>query len=337
MLTLACLRPVVTVFDLKAWYKYLLMLSPETIKSKALDGTWYHCIELLPGFVTPGHGFSNVALTRELLRRTEVRDQRCLDIGAMDGLISVLLCRRSAAKVVAYDRPAWTYRDRYLDRIDLIREALGIDFELFSGAPLRSLGEAMARRSTPPFDIVVMSGVLYHVYDPLAILGVARGLLRDGGIMIVETGATLDGDLTMSFNARGRFWTGTTYWLPSVACLDEMLRFFRLEPLDCIHLALGGQPRIGRIAVACRATDRFMPESGDTWLEPNPGRVIDYSEHLDWSRVASDLPPVFYDGSRPDLVRRESAMGIDIWRTVSHRPEWQVSDEQIQLLLNATF
>ena len=193
----------------------------------------------------------------------------------MDGLISILLFRRAAAKVVAYDRPDWNYGGMYLQRIDLIRAALEVDFELVSGMRLRMLGETLMQRGYPPFDIVVFSGVLYHVYDPLACLAVARGLLRDGGVMIVETGAVLDGEWTMSFNVHGRFWPGTTYWLPSAACLDEMLRFFRLEPIDCVYVRLEGTPPIGRIGVACRTMDRFTPEPGDSWLEPNPGRTVD--------------------------------------------------------------
>lgn len=303
---------------------------------KPFSWPWYYTIELAPGARTKGEGFTNVALTRELLRRTEVRGRSCIDIGTMECLVTSLLCRRGAGKVVGYDRPEWIK-----GKVDLVRTALGLDFEWIAGMNLRGLPGALKERGHRAFDIAVFSGVLYHMFDPLAGLAIARGLVRDGGLMIIETAVVLNGDWAMSFNARGRFWMSTNYWLPSVACLDEMFRFLRLEPIDCVYLRatprLPQAPPVGRLAVVCRALGKFAPEPGDTWLEPDVGRARDYEEFLDWKSLASDRAPVAYDGSRAGLVQRLSGQGIDLWKSVDATTPWKVTDDQVMLALDAEY
>ena len=63
----------------------------ELLKSKIFNQKWYHKIELLPGLFTDGDGFDNLNLTRELLKKIDLKGKNCLDIGAMDGMMSVIL------------------------------------------------------------------------------------------------------------------------------------------------------------------------------------------------------------------------------------------------------
>src|SRR5207302_9611567 len=73
----------------------------ETFKS-----WWYYNIELAPGFITNGQSHKNIVPLRLLLRGVDLAGVRALDIGAMEGLMSVLVCRRGARDVIAFDRMA---------------------------------------------------------------------------------------------------------------------------------------------------------------------------------------------------------------------------------------
>ena len=99
--------------------------------------------------------------------------------------MTLLLERRGAAEVLGYDMLLRS------DRLDLVKEALGADFGLIGGIDLADLPPAMIAAGHDPFDVVVFSGVLYHMFDPLTGLAVVRGLVRDGGICLVETATVL--------------------------------------------------------------------------------------------------------------------------------------------------
>lgn len=248
------------------------------------------------GLYTPGKDRLNVALTRRLLGRVQIDPgTRCLDIGIEEGLVSLLLERRGAT-VTSYDR---VYSS---ERLDLVRKSLGARFEIVGtevkgltdemfigrggpnpgvGTPLTRLPTELEERGEGPFDVVVFSGVLYHVYDPLAALAIVRGLVRHGGIVVVETAAVYDNELTLNLNAGARF-TPLAVWLPSLAALDHMLRLVRLVPID---LEFRGRAR-GRIAVACRAVEEPAADPGDSWIG-SPLHDYELAEYLDWSNLAS--------------------------------------------------
>lgn len=304
---------------------------------------WYYILELAPGLFTGGRERPNVALTRRLLRNIDIGPGiRCLDVGTQEGLVPTLLERRGA-DVVAYDR---IYSQ---ERLGLVHAALDTDFELIgqpiqfhdeqsqfergaglpgiapgTGMPLAALPGAVSERGHPPFDIVVFSGVLYHVYDPLAALAVIRGLVRNGGIAIVETAALFDGRRALNLNAAARF-SPLAIWLPSLGCLDYLLRLVRLEPIDAIYIR-SGKGR-GRVAVACRAVDSPPADPGDEWIV---AAFHDYelAEYLDWGTVSSTGPAIGY---------RDEGGRIDVMRTVRADPPHRPTPEETRLLFDARY
>jgi tRNA (mo5U34)-methyltransferase len=315
-------------------------LTQESLQSTPAfaKGGWYYTMELAPGVWTKGEGFRNVAMTRDLIRRTDIAGEkgsgpaRCLDIGIMEGLLTVLLERRGAAEVVAYDRL------RLDERLDLVREAYGAKFKMVSGMKLAELPRALeAAGHKAPFDVVVFSGVMYHLFDPLGLLAMARGLVREGGIMLVETVVTYDDSQSMHFNTKGKFYRGKNYWHIPVPLFEYMLRFMKLEPLDCNHVfastATQTGVRAGRVAIACRATADFPRESDDPWMGQYPER--DYADFLDWQAVRSDKPPVAYNADRPGLVRRKSGGGIDVLASTRNMPELAPGEDDMRLRLDA--
>src|SRR5437868_7551343 len=115
----------------------------------------------------------------------------------MEGRIPVLMQRRGAGSVTAYDRPS-----ALTSRIASVKERFGVDFDFVSGFPLADLPANIGHRT---FDVVVMSGVLYHLFSPPAGLAIARGLLRNGGVMIVETATIFADEPAMYWNSAIRF------------------------------------------------------------------------------------------------------------------------------------
>jgi 2-polyprenyl-3-methyl-5-hydroxy-6-metoxy-1,4-benzoquinol methylase len=308
-------------------------LTPEALRAHKLfdHRDWYYSLELLPGVYSPGKGFNNVGLTRDLLRRTAVEGRRCLDVGIMEGLVTMLMERRGAAQVVGYDRVERP------NMMKFIRSLLNARYEHVTGVTIAGLPAALRAKGHTPFDVVVFSGVLYHMFDPLAGLAAVRGLVRNGGILLVETAATLDDSIAMHFNAAGRFFGGTNYWEPSLPCLDYMLRFLRLRPLDCIYLNAKAHANlplpVGRVCIACRAVDAPVAESHDDWMRTDRDR--DFSEFLDWDAVATDAAPVPYDAARAGLVFRDRATGtIDVAASVRAMDEFPVGPEQCRLALS---
>lgn len=295
---------------------------------------WYHTIEVHPGLFTPGSDFRNIALTRAMLRGAAIEGRRCLDIGAMDCLVSLLLHRRGAAHVAAHDiQPRPTH-------VDFLRRVLGLEVS-YHDEPLVELAGALRRAGLHPFDVVVFSGVLYHMFDPFAGLATVRGLVRTGGIVIVETSALVHDEHSAWFNAGGRFFPGTNYWQVTLPCLDYMLRFLRLAPLDCAwfeHPRSKHSPHpICRIAIACRATAEVLAEPGDQWMREK-GETKHHRAFLDWRSVRSDAPEVPYAPATRGLVERPASGSIDLLATVRATKPLRLDDleNQVRLRLGAT-
>lgn len=315
-------------------------MDPDAIrKARAFDSPWYYSIELAPSVWTRGREHRNVALTRDLLRRVDVEDggadasgARCLDVGMQEGLVSVLLERRGASEIVGYDR------ELRRGRLKLVQRALDVTFDLVGEMKLQDLPAALVDERRDPFDVVIFSGVLYHMFDPLGGLATVRGLVRDGGICLIETAVAIDDLDAMHFNSRGRF-SPRALWFFTPRILDYLMRFLRLVPLDVVYF--GGarrpgsdQPPQGRLAVACRAVPDPVAEAGDEWMAK--GKDADFAEFLDWKRVASNAPAVGYDESREGLVRRDNG-SVDLQATVEATSPYEVRSEETRLSLDARY
>ena len=104
------------------------------------------------------------------------------DVGCFTGGITALLAHRGAEKVVAVDEVGPHLEQCRLvvntfgmgDRVDLVHKSL---FRLPGFLPAGSL------------DLILLSGVLYHLSDMLVGLYALRTLLKPGGTLIVETNA----------------------------------------------------------------------------------------------------------------------------------------------------
>ena len=299
--------------------------SEEEIRSSPLfNQFWYYGIELLPELYTNGQQHNNVVLTRTLLRHCGLENQRCLDIGTMEGLVPTLLKRRGASEVVALDGLDCTAQIAWVQHYAGVR---------FTYHPAVMFDQIAALLGTRGFDVVVLSGVLYHVFNPMHVLGVARSLLRTGGLLILETAAVREESFAMYFNQAGKVYTDpTSFWFPTVPVLDYLLRYFQLAPIDCVWMgktkAMG--QRFSRVAAVCRAVREILPTKDDEWMA-SATRTLDYAPalRLDIPDFA-DSDPVHY--SRDASTPRHADTGTcDLYRTVEDTPATRVDPTLIRL------
>src|SRR5438105_4811491 len=76
----------------------------EMLQWKLYNTFWFYDVELLPGVITKGQFPDTMPLLpRMLLRKCDLTGADCLDIGSMEGLIPVLMCRQGARRVLATD------------------------------------------------------------------------------------------------------------------------------------------------------------------------------------------------------------------------------------------
>ena len=193
-------------------------------------------MDLGNGLTTPGYPWHELWDNTRLVRaNVDYRGKAVLDLGSWDGMWAFEAEAIGASVVVATDclnywQVPW---HQGMNNLMLVREALfsgviplwnvcptrlrdRLDGILFSHAALKD-----------GFDIVQHLGLLYHLRDPLFSLAQTRAVLRDGGVLVLETAVhAKDENCTMHFNAGGKaiYDDFTTWWAPTLPCLREMLR-----------------------------------------------------------------------------------------------------------------
>jgi tRNA (mo5U34)-methyltransferase len=154
--------------------------SSEEVRSLVAEHrTWYHCIEVRPGIVTPGS--NDTEANRERFDRIglplDCTGLRVLDIGCADGYFAFLMERRGADEVVAVD-----YRRRTSSGFDIAHRLLGSKVQFHDDNVYN-----LTPQKYGTFDVVLLFGVLYHLRNPLLALDTVRSITRPGGRLFVET------------------------------------------------------------------------------------------------------------------------------------------------------
>jgi len=271
-------------------------------RARAEELQWFHAMDL-GAFQTAGRFPVGERQNRTLLpvfdalSRTDVAVRSCLDIGAMSGLVSFGLARLGASRVVATDAlDVASFR--------LARDILGLDVEYH---PRTQFDTLRTKLDGERFDLIVCAGVLYHMLNPFSAIAECRRMLNPGGLLILETAfAPGMAEPGMLLNpARERPDPEPyTYWLPSAAGVEGMMRLAAFDVLDDARLL--DPPRLAVVgrAVAPEAVtertpltarmhelglcDRTLnldelesgpPEAGPTYRAGERGRVLDPATH----------------------------------------------------------
>jgi tRNA (mo5U34)-methyltransferase len=189
---------------------------------------WFHRIDLGDGIVTQGVDDSPGRLAR-LALPDDLTGKSVLDVGAWDGFYSFECERRGADRVVAVDSfswngPGWGTKAGF----ELAREVLGSNVE---DREMEVVD--LAPETVGVFDVVLFSGVLYHLRHPL--LALERLATVTGELLIVETAVDLvgHGHPAMAFYPADELYHDpTNWWAPNPSALLAMMRdvgFTRLQ------------------------------------------------------------------------------------------------------------
>ncbi len=287
---------------------------------------WYYSVELLPGVVTAGQYPDEMPmLPRLMLRRCDVEGRSCLDLGTMEGLIPVLMAKRGAKDVLGVD-----FTHHVVGKLMAVQHYHGVTFGHRSVGLMYDLHKQLRPGG---FDVVNCSGLLYHVFSPMSVLASVRSLVKRGGIMIVSTNVTLDPEPTMEFNVAGGLHEhDNTFWYLSARLLDYLLRYLRLEPIDCLFLPhelmepeFDTGKSSGYLSVACRAVDQA---DADPWMEQSARNSWEYVGLSDWEladgQEVSDIPYATLNGGEPIDVHE----AIDLNGPV----EWPAAEQDSHVL-----
>jgi len=307
-----------------------------------LSQYWYYAIELEPGVMTEGHRYPNVGLTRDFLARIDLTGLRCLDVGTMEGLVPVLLKRRGAGQVIALDGFDFS------EKIAAVKAAYDVDFSYLPNVMVSGLCEALKARHVgeraqnafvgglPPradFDVAVCSGVLYHVYSPIHLLGALRSVIRPGGLLVLETAAIPLDAFVMQYNFAGSGYVfgPTDTWLPTVPLIDHLLRFMKFLPLDMAWFPVGQ----GHIRFACVARAvGHRPALPAEVLMDSSALNLEYDLILreDFAR-GDGAAPVSFAAELPKPVYRPGVGSCDLYATMQARPAASTDPRRAELRL----
>ena len=96
-------------------------------------------------------------------------------------------------------------------------------FEFQQIGLMYDLASKLRKSGRGSFDVINLSGVLYHVFSPLMVLAGVRALLKRNGLMIVSTNVVIDDAFTMQFD-------GATRLVQRLRVLVDQLLDVALQP-----------------------------------------------------------------------------------------------------------
>ena len=139
---------------------------------------------------------------------------RIADVGCFTGGLSLLMANRSAQIVFAVDEVP-----HHLEQCEVLVRAFRVKNVRPVLRTAYQLGDAIEPNS---LDIILLSGVLYHMSDMLVGLYAMRELLKPGGFLLIQSHG-ID-DFSASYANFGRFVAGR-WWQPTGLCIQDMLGF----------------------------------------------------------------------------------------------------------------
>jgi 2-polyprenyl-3-methyl-5-hydroxy-6-metoxy-1,4-benzoquinol methylase len=298
----------------------------ELEKSNLFTGWWYYSVELLPGLITKGqYPDSFPMLPRILLRNCDLRGTTCLDLGSMEGLMPVVMRRQGAKAVLATDAI-----DHCREKMAALRHYYKARFEFEHVGLMYDLGSKLRKSGRNSFDVINLSGLLYHVFSPLTVLAGVRSLLKKNGLLIVSTNIVADNSFTMHLNNAGRLQEEiNTFWYLSVRALDYLLRYLKLAPIDCLYIShrdIKSSVRYvtdvesGYLSVVCRARDEPIPTREDDWMLKSAQHSWEYTGLIDWDFCnRQSVTHVSYSAEIENDLLRDDTGTVDLLRAAARR------------------
>ncbi|MBN3852019.1 methyltransferase domain-containing protein [Paraburkholderia sp. Ac-20340] len=193
-------------------------------RQRIVDGFyWHHSIDFGDGVASKGGG--NIAYINEQARALydgiNMHGRSLLDIGAWNGAFSFEAKRRGCDRVLATDHYCWNnaqFKGR--ETFDLARSLLQLDIDALDiDVP------EINPQSVGQFDIVLFSGVFYHLINPVHLLRQISQCAKN--TLIVETWQDmLDSDRPGMIFYPGTVLNGdgSNWWGPNPQAMYEILK-----------------------------------------------------------------------------------------------------------------
>lgn len=202
-------------------------MNKEELLAQVAKHEWMHSIDLGQGVVTPGRWPLNKA-TLSVYDRIDFKGKKVLDLGTCNGLWSFEAERRGATEVYSID---------YLTHVGywctpaykLAHEALGSRAKYFPDMNVYDVEQL----GINDFDVVIFSGIYYHLKHPLLALTILRRVMKEGGHIVIEGPIYPDSERAYSsFHYRDLLFNDKSNWcVPTLRCLREWVEcsFFDVE------------------------------------------------------------------------------------------------------------
>jgi tRNA (mo5U34)-methyltransferase len=194
----------------------------EDIRAQASRLPWFQSIALTPDFTTLGtKSAEQLAIEEEaFLGALDLRGASLIEIGSWNGYFAFAAKRRGAVRIAATDKFVWQLAGGAARRaFDLAHACIGEGIDVVEIDPTELPGPLQ------PADVMLFTGVFYHLWDPLIILQKIAALTRD--VLILEThmdACYLTQPAMVHYPGRELQDDPTNWWGPNIACVYALLK-----------------------------------------------------------------------------------------------------------------
>ena len=186
--------------------------------------------------------FARIIRPGGIVPARDIAGKDCCVVGCWCGeellLLDAMGARRTDAIEEVPEYARWATRQ--LDAWDILGEVT--PSSLYSLAP--------SQLEAPRYDFLFLSGMLYHVTDPIVALTIAWALVRPEGKVAIETSCVGGAESTAVYLGAGR--VGWNWWAPTPECLLAMLA-------DCGFAGVLQLDRVGGRATFVARRTRELP------------------------------------------------------------------------------
>lgn len=196
------------------------MLDEET-RQEVMRRSWFHSIDFGDGVISPGVApYARLKSTANHFFSEPIAGKTVLDINCWDGFYSIEAARLGAKHVLATDYYIWNIGGSDRGNFELARKMLAPEIEVKEVDTLDISPETVGMH-----DVVIFSGVLYHMRHPLLALEKAATVCKE--MIIVETHLDAENEARPAMimypgtELNNDF---TNWWGPNKPCVEAMLK-----------------------------------------------------------------------------------------------------------------
>lgn len=154
-------------------------MTKEAVLERMEGRYFFQTVDLGQGIKTPGNKLgAQQKIVLDIIRSLDLEGKRVVDLGTSNALLAMEAERCGAGEVIAVDNTA--------ENIDILNSII-IPFTKSKIVPLKKNVLEMNSETEGEFDVVIFSGLLYHLRYPFLAFKVLRDLIEDNGELILET------------------------------------------------------------------------------------------------------------------------------------------------------